>query len=408
MKVASGNPVASNTNFQEKLFADEPKQIAHVIVDDKFIDIAFRQFEEIAPGQNKLLMLGAPSILRYVNSGKVMFCTVETAKEFIHSDRCAAVVFHSLSDCNFSLLGNIPANKKVIWLGWGYDYYDRLLASAFPNGLLLPKTRQLLVEAHRDGKSASIVRSCIRAVKRIFVRPIQIRSELLARVDYFAPVLDVEYSLVKELNPWFKAMYIPWNYCSIEDDLSGECEKVVGERVDILVGNSAAAENNHIEVFDFIKNRFNLDGRKIFVPLSYGDEQYRKKIISAGWNIFGEKFVPILDFLPKKEYIHLVDSCGFVFMNQIRQQAIGNICIMMMKGAKIFMNQKSPAFKWFEKNGAFVESIDALQRNDLVCATALIPLTEKTRENNILFLKNYWGRDVQKEKTRRLIEMLLK
>ena len=92
------------------------------------------------------------------------------------------------------------------------------------------------------------------------------RSLALARVDYFSPVLDSEYSLVCKYNSWFRAKYINWNYGTVEDDLllSGSNVNCVGDN--LLVGNSATDTNNHYEVFESIKSQLNLEHRKVIVP----------------------------------------------------------------------------------------------------------------------------------------------
>lgn len=379
-------------------------KIVHIITDEKFIDMAFREFEAVAPRQNILVMIGENKPLRYVRNKEVRFYSLKHAIQVISSNEYAAVVFHSLGDV--LLLKDIPNGKKVFWLGWGYDYYDRLLAGAYPDGLILPMTRSLLFKVQKRGKLRTLL-SIFRAVaKRILGRSFRY-SPVLSRIDYFSPVLDIEYQMARELNPSFKPDYICWNYGTVEDDLCNSNADSSANGENILIGNNATPENNHLEVFELITKYVDLTGRKIFVPLSYGPGWYKEKIVAAGHQFFGGQFVPLTDFMPKDAYIELLNSCGYVFMNHLRQQALGNVCIMMLKGAKIYINPKNPLYNWLSKRGAIIHSIDELMTENLTKLTTLTPLSSDAQQKNCSVVKNHWGRDAQRKKTRQLIDIAL-
>lgn len=377
--------------------------IAHVIVDDKFIDTALRQFDEISPSNNCPILIGKPQKLGYVKRTDVRFYTFIQAKKFFESDECAAVVFHSLTDENMPLLKYVPSGKKVFWLGWGYDYYDRLLSGEYPTGFLLPATKRIMRKSSPFLRLKSLVHASKRAIKNIAISGGKSSLEMLSRVDYFSPVLDVEYVMARELNPTFNPKYISWNYGTAEDDFGGSGIINSSTKNNILVGNSAAPENNHLDIFNILSRDIDISGRKIFVPLSYGDPYYRDAVLATGMRMFGNQFVPIVDFVSKDDYMAFLDSCGFVFMNHLRQQAMGNIFIMMLKGAKIFMNSRSPAYKWFLTKGAAVSSIDELIQCQEMRSNAFDPLSSDYQKKNIAITMNHCGRDVQREKTRQLI-----
>lgn len=380
------------------------KKIVHLVLDEKFIDMAFRQFEEVAPGQNIFVVLGDNRELKYIKKTPVHFMTNRRICMFLQTADCAALVLHSLNTSFSPFLKHIPKGKPVVWLGWGYDVYGSLLAKAFPDGLLLPQTRNLIAKKSPETLLNLAKQKAKVALKMLLWKDKTYSAEILNRVDYFIPVLDVEYELAIKLNPWFRPKYICWNYGTVEDDLSSgdfDADRL-GE--DILVGNSATPENNHLEVFELIKNSINVDGKRIIVPLSYGDAKYRDEIITIGKSYFCDQFVPLVDFMPKDQYISLLNSCGFVFFNHLRQQAMGNIIITLMKGAKIFMNSRSPAYKWLIDKGATVFPCDKPFKDSAVYLTKLDDLT---RQKNIDVVLAHWGRAPQKEKTRKLVEIAL-
>lgn len=369
--------------------------------------MALREFEAVAPGIHRPIILGKQHNFKYVKSKSVSLHTTDSAKILINSLECKAIIFHAMPD--LKLLSFIPIGKQVIWLGWGYDYYSRLLSGAFPNGLYLNQTKRLLNNNLKSNKIRFGVRKIKNAIKIILGQSIKKRTRLLNRVDIFSPVIDAEHRMACELNPWFRPRYVTWNYGTLEDDLmvdSVACDAPLGPH--ILVGNSATFENNHLEIFEYLARHVDLAGVKIYAPLSYGNDWYKNQIIAAGRSMFGDQFVPLTDFMEKDAYINLLQSCGHVFMNHLRQQALGNICIMMLKGAKLYINPVSPLYQWLLDKGAVVQPIlEPTGLNSSTNKTTLAPLTEAERAKNFSMIQAHWGRDQQRQKTRELINLAM-
>lgn len=382
------------------------KKIIHIVSDEKFIDMAYREFEYEAPGKNIFVIPSKPHLLKYIKYANVTFLDNNEIKLLLSSEYCCTVIFHSLGYHYSHILKWIPARKKIIWLGWGYDYYTSLLSAKYPDGLLLPETRKVAKKCMTGNLFSSIKTKLKTCIKIIIRRQSHIGEELLKKIDYFIPVLDVEYKLALQLNPWFRPKFTAWNYGTLEDDFLNDSDdgKHLGEN--IIVGNSAAMENNHIEAFYFIKNNINFSGRKVIVPLSYGDSRYAEYVIKIGYDLFGSAFTPLRDFMSKDEYIELLQSCGYVFMNHLRQQALGNINIMLSNGAKIFLNSSSPIYDWLIKAGVYIFTMECLL-NQSAEKIKLIPLEPHEKAHNKQIMMNYWGRNTQRKKTRKLIEIAL-
>ena len=385
--------------------------IYHLVVDEKFIDMALREFEAVAQGLNQAIILGEPRELKYVKNTDVVFMSLAELKWAVSSEDCEAVIFHTLHDWSLPVLAAVPEGKPTVWLGWGIDYYGRLLSAAYPDGLLLPRTAALREQLRKEGlsfkqlpvKVANRLRSLL---AKLLGRSMSFSPNSLQRLDYFIPIIEPEYTLARSLNPWFRAEYVCWNYGTVEDDMSNGVSTASQGR-DILVGNSASFENNHLELFDLLAECFDLEGRKLIVPLSYGNPWYAEKVIAEGNRLFGDQFVPLTDFLPKEQYIEILDSCGHVFMNHLRQQALGNICIMMLKGAKIYLNAINPLYAWLTGQGAFIDSIDDVNSDSPGKLQVLHPLSDTQRQANRQVIMNHWGRGAQRARTRRLVDVAL-
>lgn len=385
--------------------------IYHIVVDDKFIDMALREFEAVAQGQNKAIILGEPRELTYVKNTDLVFMDAARLKRAFRSDNCQAVIFHTLHERSLPLLAAVPKGKPTVWLGWGFDYYGRLLSDAYPNGLLLPRTAALKEQLRKEGLSfqklpTKVVNRLRSLVAKLLGRSMSFSPNSLQRLDYFIPIIEPEYSLARSLNPWLRAEYVCWNYGTVEDDMSNGT-MVASPGRDILIGNSASFENNHLELFELLAGSFDLEGRKLVTPLSYGNPWYAEKVIAEGSRLFGDQFVPLTDFLPKEQYIEILDSCDHVFMNHLRQQALGNICIMMLKGAKIYLNSVNPLCSWLSEQGAFIESIDGANQDSPGKLQVLHPLSDTQRQVNRHIIMGHWGREAQRVKTRRLVGVAL-
>lgn len=363
-------------------------KIVHVMFDEKFNDMAIRQFESAIPDIHEYWVLSKN--IRLTKSLLVKQCTRSLLVARLSGTDVTGVIFHSLPSHNYPLLNKINPNAVVVWIGWGYDYYP-LLDHRRESSVVLDKTKVISKESFH----VRLKRKIKYSINKI-LRNNDYLIKGLNRVDFFSPVLDLEFDLVMQhLN--LNAQYVEWNYGTVEDDLlSSEGNFSKGQN--ILVGNSASSTNNHIELFEKIAENINLEHRKLIVPLSYGDSRYRDKIISIGQVMFGESFVPLTEFMPVEKYISVMQSCGFAMMNHLRQQALGNICIAMLQGSKIYLNEKNPLADWLSRRGAIFGSINNLDMQPL-------SLSEKVVNSKIIF--SHWGRAVQKLKTENLINKIL-
>lgn len=116
----------------------------------------------------------------------------------------------------------------------------------------------------------------------------------------------------------------------------------------ILVGNSATPTNNHIEIFSKLEF-FKTHNINIIIPLSYGDENYKNKIINLSKNIFKDKITFLTEFLPYTEYLEILKNIDIAIFGHERQQATANIIQLLGFGKKVFLNKKSTLYDYFNK-----------------------------------------------------------
>lgn len=381
-------------------------KILHIGTDDKFLDHAFPIFENAFPGANDVFVFSRKSELKLV---KLTPNYVETKRSrlFWKKPKLSGkvykeydvVVFHSLDRFIYPEIFNIPESTSIIWLGWGFDYYyDLLLGSS----LYLKKTKRMYLSSILKNPRiivSMVIHNLIWALK---FRTMKVRA--IETISFFAPVLPEEHRMVKMSRKWRNfPEYLTWNYGTLEDNLirGFEGESVTGNA--ILVGNSATYTGNHSEIFDLLA-KLNVLEQRIVCPLSYGDKALGDKLNKLGKEYFGRNFEPLMNFMPIEKYVDIIKSCGYVIMNHVRQQAVGNIVIMLYLGARVFVRRENPIYEYFRSLGVAISTVQDLEVNPFLLK---LPLTSEERLSNRTIISDYWSRERAFKRTQYLVERAL-
>ena len=122
------------------------------------------------------------------------------------------------------------------------------------------------------------------------------------------------------------------------------------EKITILIGNSADPSNKQLEIFEKLL-KFKNENIEIITPLSYGNTEWAKYVVQKGKELYGDKFKPLLKFLPPEEYAQVLNSVDIAIFNHDRQQALGNILALLYLRKKVYIKNDIPPGIFFnEKN----------------------------------------------------------
>lgn len=369
--------------------------IVHLTRDEKFLPLARSLFEEAFPGQNRYLVVkprrGArrhlPSAPDIVERSSLRFRTRWIASEVAAAD---CVVVHGMSTMFAQTLRHVRRDCQVVWIGWGFDYMRLLSARLGP--LLLPGTARLAQRAGGAGSDrgnkpwAARLRAWWRPLQAALVPPKPPALVSAApRIDVFS-ANPADAGLLREALPALRAVFHPIASFTVEDVFAAGPSAMHGP--DVLLGNSATPANNHVEAIELLRTRLPLGGR-LLVPLSYGRARYANAVIEAGRAALLERFDPLTDWMPIAAYNTRIASCGFVFMNHRRQQALGNICAALYKGASVYLRRENPLFGFLTGLGVTLRAIDTLEAD---AAAPLVPLDDDQRQRNRAAIEARYGR----------------
>lgn len=348
-------------------------KVIHITADDKFFDGPIKRFESDSSLENiaYLTSFGTKK-LKYIKSvDKINILRNKSELEHILEEGNYDIVFfYSLPFERWWMVEAIPADKKIIWWEWGFDLYGHRggLEPLINIPRYKPLTKRYVTRRLRTWVAKSVNYFLYRHKKKGLFEQ---RKRVLSRIDYLMPVLPLEYDYLK-VYPEFKAkvFYYKMDLSSYKFDTNVR-DKAGG----ILVGNSSLVTNNHLDIWDAL-SRTGVSGRKIVIPLSYGEADtasYVSKRIKSDIN----EVIILRDFMSQKDYFNLVDHCSYAIFGVIRQQAVGNIKHCIRLGIKVFLYRESVCYKSLTASGYKVFAIE-----DMDIISLSTPMTLEDNEHN--------------------------
>ncbi len=323
----------------------EAEMIVHVMILDKFlppfIDFVNEHFDTT---YHKFVFIGKPAYKYGL--------TPEYNVEWI--DKKSKI---------FQLLGYMYKAKKIILHGLWYERINQLL---FLQPWLLKKCYHVMWGGD-------------------FYFPAQqswVKKQIIKRMGHFVTYIEGDYELVQK---WYGAKGKYHECFMYPSNLYKEYEIKPKEHntINIQLGNSATDTNNHIEVLEKLK-KYKEENMQIFVPLSYGEKDYMERVIKVGKEIFGDKFIPLLEFMPFERYLDFLGQIDIAIFNHNRQQAMGNIITLLGLGKKVYLRKDITPWKLFEELGVKVFNVDEID---------LEPIDKKVAEENRKRVREYFSEE---------------
>lgn len=335
----------------------------HICPDEKFIDSAISLFNEVDSNNHIFIIISKERKLSYIKEKNIFILSPNRLILFILKNRTKLrdkkIIIHSAPRISKIITLLLHKKTSVIWIGFGFDYYCY-------NDII-----------HKKYK-------------------LNFHSLFLKRVDFFSPVIESEYSIVKNYEPKFSASLLSWNY-DVVTDFFAKKPSVNGKN--ILLGNSATSTNNHSDALTKLSKSHLDKNRKIIIPLSYGSNEYKETILEliskTPLNI-----ISLTYFMKASDYYEIICSCSHVIMNHDRQQAYGNIMISLFIGAKVFLKKENPLYDHLVKCGFVIFPTEEINKE------INLSIDEEIRKKNRDLIFTYFSRETFLLRTKRFIESI--
>ena len=242
--------------------------------------------------------------------------------------------------------------KKCYWVMWGGDFY-------------FPKKQRWL------------------------------KKRVIKKIKNFVTYLKGDFELVKK---WYGAKGIMHESFMYPSNLFKEVNSLNRVNVDsttnIMIGNSADPSNNHIEILHKL-SEFKEKDISIYAPLSYGDDTHAKLVAKKGIEIFGDKFIPLTEFMDTDKYVEFLNNIDIAIFAHNRQQGMGNTISLLGMGKKVYMKNDITPWTLFGEIGVKVFDFNSID---------LEPINREVMSENIKIIKTYFSED----KYIRQLEILFK
>jgi 4-alpha-L-fucosyltransferase (fuc4NAc transferase) len=137
-------------------------------------------------------------------------------------------------------------------------------------------------------------------------------------------------------------------------------ENLEKNEIVIQVGNSAQVCNNHLEILEKLK-KFKNKNIKLYCILSYGNDggdNYLTEVITTGKNIFGDKFIPVTNFMEYSEYLSYLAKIDIAIFAHNMQKAFGNISSLLSMKKTVYLKESISTFETLKEIGVEIKSFD--------------------------------------------------
>lgn len=356
----------------------------HLCFDGNFISDSYAVFEKYYPGLNLFLINKDLDRCRLIKEKEhfVSIPFVEKNFEQIYAlcvekgvDR---VVMHGLGTGYAALLRFLCSriSLKVYWLFWGYELYIPLAQLGKHHLIDQAMSPFSLMSYIVPGKYNLWLRRVLG--KRIFCDDL---LAILPYITYFCFWNQEDYLLLQKhfsTSIRFKFFAYKALWQGEADLMEKKCDLPLKRHHSILINHQASLTGNHFTLMDRVAL---IDQENIYtkvVPLSYGSQYIRKQVLKKGKILFGDKFQPILDYMPSEQYFNLIATTEIALMGARRQEASGNIINLLGNGVKVFLREDNNLLEYYRKKGFIIFSFE----KDLHSIEDLKPLSLDEQVHN--------------------------
>jgi dTDP-N-acetylfucosamine:lipid II N-acetylfucosaminyltransferase len=352
-------------------------KILHIISEDKFLDSHLSRWDHCGE-EHTFVYLRTDLTYKGKNQHllrKIQPFSAEYFSLISEAEQYDMIFIYLLNFHKAYLLNRIGKRPVIVWHFYGTEIYRR---SPFRQRCISEQTKALLKKS--SWHKLSYMAVYVNLLKRMLLNRSRTPSAeidlAMRKTDYFWWYNVFEYELFKKelpgLPPFLQLPVI--SRMADADNSSIKDEQ-------ILVGNSQAAANNHIDTLLMLREaRYS---GKVLMPFNYGSEKayernLRKVIKGLDLNI-----TLLEGFMKYDEYVNTISSCQAAVFNSYRQMALGNIFIGLFNGVKIYLNDLNSTYHWLRNTGFHVFSVNRDLGADLLQGNLSLSQAQAMHNKNV-------------------------
>lgn len=361
----------------------------HIMKDNKFYDGMTEEIISRGLINNNIYFVykGSKGCLRYMKEyPNSIYGDSEDLYKINLSDY-DKVIFHNLMDPSWrkylSIQGRIKGSCKIYWRLWTGDNYRMM---RYANLFQKPLTTKHNWGSIKHQQITNVISDPITVLRNIRARvryrsDYEILKKALPFVDYAMNWNYFEYDLLKSLYPMLRAKTLIHGYVRKETAELLKSETEDHHELRICVGHSGYEISKHEHIFDIVHKKIgSKTDYRVYCPLSYGDKDYIDRILDYGRNIFGDRFIPMIEFMHYRDYIEILNSMDIFIYGQPIPMGIGNISLALRLGKKVFLSSGNPALQYLRDHGYTIYSIESIEEQPMLLRT---PLDLKVADQNV-------------------------
>jgi len=268
--------------------------------------------------------------------------------QFTKSARCLFI--HYLFDYICELICKLDLKSNLNWILWGGDLYNYIDYKMY-DALTLDILRKIGFNAGMPSDKGNIT--------------YYYRKAAIRKITSILTTNDGDYQYTKQ-NFITAANRIDFFYSNLVDleniPQAPPLETTKKKPMTLLLGNSAAPSNQHLEMISMLKHISNQD-ISVIVPLSYGGPwEYIEYVKRYAEKALGNKLNLLIDYMEPKAYFKIMDEVDIALFHHYRQQAAGNILQLIYMGKKVYMNPYSTLYNQFINMGLSIYDITSIPK----------------------------------------------
>lgn len=341
-------------------------KIYHLFPDEKYVDDFISKVLTCSeqPERNVFMVRAEKPLSRISRHGAKVIETplysdaLSEIVEGIREEDLFLVHYFERRVCEW--LNTVNRSLPLGWVFWGAELYNNA-GIDFP--LYGPLTKKIY-RPHLLDHSWLYKIPFFREIEIFYEEHIKaprmhrLKAKAFSRVRRFYNYNKYNYQILKD-NFDTPAEFVYFIYPRIFDvpEFKEGVELPIGvdtEQLNVVIGNSANYSNNHLEVMDAITPNESL---VLWVPLSYGNQDYAGYLQRIGERKFGANFRVLSDYLPAEQYFEFLKKMDAGLFGNYRPMGMGNITILLTLGKALFMDDGNPATRDLCDRGFLVQSL---------------------------------------------------